>query len=186
MKIKPAKKPGAVDLEITRRDEGLLAAGAPAPAPSPFHLKQILVPIDFSAHSRKALQYARPFAEQFGARIVLMHVIEPMILPAELGYIPPELEDVQARARANASEKLEALRTQELPDDVASEIEVRVGNPWREITAVATARGADLIIASTHGYTGLKHVFLGSVAECIVRHAPCPVLVVREREHDFV
>jgi universal stress protein A len=62
---------------------------------------------------------------------------------------------------------------------------VRTGFPSQEITQIAKNISADIVVISTHGHTGLKHVFLGSVAERVVRHAPCPVLVVRERERDF-
>jgi nucleotide-binding universal stress UspA family protein len=63
---------------------------------------------------------------------------------------------------------------------------VRLGHPYQEITDAARELKVDLIVISTHGYTGLKHVLLGSTAERIVRHAPCPVLTVREKEQDFV
>jgi universal stress protein A len=62
----------------------------------------------------------------------------------------------------------------------------RIGRAFDEITAAAREQKADLIVISTHGYSGVKHVVLGSVAERVVRHAPCPVLVVREHERDFV
>jgi nucleotide-binding universal stress UspA family protein len=63
---------------------------------------------------------------------------------------------------------------------------VRIGSAWQEITEIARDRDIDLIIIGTHGYTGLKHLVLGSTAEKVVRHAPCPVLTVREKEHEFV
>ncbi len=182
MKVKPARKPGAVDVEIGQQEDRLLAAAQPGV----FHLKTILVPIDFSEPSHKALRYAMPFAAQFGARIILLHVVEPFVLPTDLAYVPVEMQETHAAVQANAQQKLEQLQSQLLAPPLQSELLVRVGAPWQEINEVASAREVDLIILSTHGYTGLKHVLLGSVAERIMRHAPCPVLVVREREHDFV
>ena len=72
------------------------------------------------------------------------------------------------------------------PENVRGQALVRLGQPHREITEAAKELHVDLIVLATHGYTGLKHAFLGSTAERVVRHAPCPVLTVREREHDFV
>jgi nucleotide-binding universal stress UspA family protein len=73
-----------------------------------------------------------------------------------------------------------------LPAKMVERVLVRYGTPFAEITDAARTLKADLIILTTHGYTGLKHVFMGSTAERVVRHAPCPVLTVREKEHEFV
>jgi len=180
MKVKPSSKKGRTMFELDRKDEALLAP------PSPFHLEQIVVPIDFSNTSHKALQYAVPFSAQFGARLILLHVIEPFALSAELGYIPPEVENPCQAAMKVALEKLAKHCQQQLGAKCLIQPSVRMGVPWHEITAAANESAADLIIISTHGHTGLKHVLVGSTAERVVRHAPCPVLVVREREHDFV
>jgi len=180
MKVKPTSKKGRVIVELDRKDEALLTP------PSVFQLRQIVVPIDFSADSHKALQYAVPFAAQFGARLILLHVIEPFALPAELSYVSPEVENAGQTALKGALEKLAELNQQQLGATCLSQARVRMGVPWHEITAEAKESAADLIIISTHGHTGLKLVLVGSTAERVVRHAPCPVLVVREREHDFV
>jgi nucleotide-binding universal stress UspA family protein len=71
-------------------------------------------------------------------------------------------------------------------DSVPSATLTRFGEAWAEIVAVAKEQGADLIVISTHGRTGFEHALLGSTTEKVVRHAPCPVLVVRQREHEFV
>lgn len=145
-------------------------------------LKNILVPIDFSATSRKALQYAVPFAKQFEAKITLLHVVDLPMYPQEFGYLfidESQTLDGQKKSLAELAARMIA------PELLARTI-VRRGLAWDTVVAVARETQADLIITTTHGYTGLKHVLMGSTAERIVRHAPCPVLVVREKEHEFV
>lgn len=149
-------------------------------------LKSILVPVDFSPPSEKALHYALSFADQFGASLVLLYVVEPAIYPVELGYIPVDIETLYRTMDEGARERLRALAEKHIPRNLRTQIEVRIGQPHREIASAAKELNVDLIIIATHGHTGLKHTFLGSTAERVVRHAPCPVLTVREREHDFV
>ena len=149
------------------------------------NLTSVLVPVDFSPHSQKAFHYALAFARQFSAKLFLLHVVEPVIYPSELGYIPIEMEALQQNVLASATERLRAMAAADLPPDLPSERLVRIGAPYLEITTAARELKVDLLVIATHGYTGLKHVLLGSTAERVVRHAPCPVLTVREREHDF-
>jgi nucleotide-binding universal stress UspA family protein len=146
----------------------------------------VLVPYDFSPPANKALHYGVSFARQFGAALALLHVLEPAIYPTELGYVPPEITTLHESLSATARKKLDEAIQAQLPEGLQVTAQVRVGVPYREITAAAKELNADLIVIATHGYTGLKHVLLGSTAERVVRHAPCPVLTVREREHDFV
>ena len=185
MKIKRASKPGRVSVELGRQDTQLLAAAAAAaPSPSPFQLKKILVPIDFSACSRKALQYALPLARQFGAELVLLHVVPPTYYSTDLSYTAPVFPEDEVRDFT--AQKLAALTAAQIGDQVPGRSVVRIGQPVHEIVETARELKIDLIIVSTHGNTGLKHLLLGSVAENVVRHAPCPVLVVREHEHEFL
>jgi nucleotide-binding universal stress UspA family protein len=149
-------------------------------------IKRILVPVDFSAQSLKALHYALSFADQYGAELIVLNVVEPAVYPSELGYIPSEIEALHENVMKNAKERLRELVSKRLPTDRPTEQQVRVGAPFLEIAAAAKEMEADLIVIATHGYTGLRHVFLGSTAERVLRHAPCPVLTVRELEHDFV
>lgn len=195
--MKPTNKPGRTgaskpkakskaQVVITDR-AGHRVATAPLSelAPVRFHIRQILVPVDFSEHSHKALRYARPFAEQFGASLLLLHVIEPMVFPGEFGYAPIEPEDMDQQRMDKARQQLKKV-AEELGATVPVQSMVRLGRAWKEIVDSARAKDADLLIISTHGYTGLKYALLGSVAEKIVRHSPCPVLVVRTEEHDFL
>ena len=153
-------------------------------APLRFHIGRILVPLDFSEPSRKALRYAKLFAEQFGASLTLLHVVEPLSYPpdfAVMPLLPPDIEEARTRELENQLREL----ARSVGGGVKVESVVRSGRAWQEVVGVARDAATDLIIVSTHGYTGLKHALLGSVAEKIVRHAPCPVLVVRDEEHDF-
>jgi universal stress protein A len=115
----------------------------------------------------------------------LVHVVEPTVVPDNFGIIPPAYEEMNGMLRQVAEERLEAMSGS---GGAATNIrtEVCVGRASWEIVRLARECGADLIILATHGHTGLKHVLLGSTAEYVVRHAPCPVLTVREREQDFI
>lgn len=152
--------------------------------PLRFKLKKVLVPVDFSEPSRKALHYAKAFAEQFGARLTLLHVVEPLAYPPDFAVVPLLPPDAEGPRLKELTRHLSAL-AEGLATEVETEALVISGRPWQGVVDHAKASDTDLIILSTHGYTGLKHVLLGSVTEKIVRHAPCPVLVVRDEEHDF-
>jgi universal stress protein A len=181
----PTNPDSGVKLVVTGKDgHGHATVPAAALAPLQFKLKHILVPVDFSEPSRKAIHYARVFAKQFGARLTLLHVVEPLSYPPDFAVVPllpPDAEDARIR---ELTKQLQTLAG-DIGDNLQTTAVVASGRPWQGITEHAAAHGVDLIIVSTHGYTGLKHVLLGSVAEKIVRHAPCPVLVVRAEETDF-
>jgi nucleotide-binding universal stress UspA family protein len=184
MKAKPTKYPGEVVLELNRRDDPLLAAASSGPATSPFRLKKILVPIDFSDCSKKALQYAIPLAEQNGAALTLLYVVSTNYTVGEYGGI--DYASLEAEILASGEKELCKLVVDEVRGEVPADTIVRTGSPALSIIEAAQSLAADLIVVSTHGRTGLKHALLGSVAEHVVRRAPCPVLVVREEEHEFV
>ena len=184
MKVKPAKRSGGVTVELAR-DEALETSGA-AQASEPlaiFKLRRILVPVDFSGCSKKALQYAIPFARQFEASLVLLHVVQPYIPVPEMTTVDTSM--VEAGMRESGAKALARLK-KSIGDKVSVETALRVGSPHFEISKAVPELNIDIIILSTHGRTGLAHVFMGSVAERVVRHASCPVLVVREQEHEFV
>jgi nucleotide-binding universal stress UspA family protein len=139
----------------------------------------ILVPVDFSEPAREALDYAVAFAIQFQARLILLHVVEIPYVGSGLGEI--ELPPVDTEIRGSVDEHLGRIMAEQVGNRLPAETLTRSGQPWYEITEAAREIGADLIIIGTHGYTGLKHVLMGSTAERVVRHATCPVLVVRNR-----
>jgi universal stress protein A len=146
----------------------------------PVRVKSILVPVDFSPPSNRALDYATMLARQFDAKLTLLHVIEPVATPDFVAAFPLAMEDDELMAAAK--ERLEKLaKSAGMPRGTVEKTLVRFGRSFHEIAEAARTLKADLIVISTHGYTGLKHVLLGSTTERVVRHAPCPVLVVRQR-----
>ena len=173
MQFRKANKSGvAVELGPEETQFGVMQAPLPA-----FQLQKILVPVDFSECSNKAIQYALPFAKQFGAEVVLLHLVEPY--PAVPEMAPLDVENLQ-----DAKEQMQ--QWEHAASSVPIKTIVRVGDPTSGIIEAAKELEIDLIIVSTHGRTGVARFFLGSTAERVIRQAPCPVLVVREREREFV
>jgi universal stress protein A len=149
------------------------------------HLRKILVPTDFSETSKKAVQYALRFAEQFGCEIALLYVVEPA---TPMIGAPLAVEPFTDKGEFSMAEKDLAALAAESHTNGAHSVSsfVRIGHAPNEITKAAKDLDVDLIIISTHGYTSWRHLCIGSTAERVVRTAPCPVLVVREKEHEFV
>jgi len=154
--------------------------------PQILHLKKILVPVDFSETSKKAFQYAVKFAEQFDCEIALLNVVEPTsaLIGAPLAVEAfPDAKDELSAAEGN----LAALVAESHTNGVNSvNSSVRIGHAPNEITKAAKDMDVDLIVIATHGDTSWRHLCIGSTAERVVRTAPCPVLVVREKEHEFI
>jgi universal stress protein A len=140
-------------------------------------IKKILVTTDFSATAHRAFGPARELAEKFGASIILAHVEEDRLPPLVLDYAELDLGEILRRQKEHAREKLD-----ELAPELGSEVrvEVAVGTPHVEIVNLAEQHGADLVVMATHGRGFLGHAILGSTAERVLRHAPCPVLIVRD------
>jgi nucleotide-binding universal stress UspA family protein len=184
MKARRTRNPGEVALELGRRDEPLMDAATRTAVKSPFQIKHILVPIDFSDCSKKALQYALPLAKEHEAALTLLYVVPPSYSAGEYGGI--DYAQLETSMKEDGEKELAKLAVDEVRREVAADTLVRVGSPAVNIIEVARSLPADLIVISTHGRTGLKHVFLGSVAEQVVQRAPCPVFVVREREHEIL
>ncbi len=165
-------------LEASPQDSTLPPIDLPA-----LRLNRILVPVDFSESSRKAVQSAVAFAKQFDAEIVLLHVLEPA---------PPQIEIMEAALtesslREEATRELSEWQREAVSRSKKVRAVVRNGTAAdQEIVKAAKEDDMDLIIMGNHGRLGLARVFIGSTAEKVVRHAPCPVLVIRQREHDFV
>jgi universal stress protein A len=150
-------------------------------------IRRILVPTDFSEHSRNALRYGVALAEKFGAELHLLHVFQDLAVyqPDAVTVGPPvvpPIEELTAAARA-ALDKV--IRDHHL-DKLRVRTEVREGSPVEEIVDYAHENAIDLIVVATHGRGWLAHLLLGSVAEKVVRKAPCPVMAVHLTEHEFV
>jgi nucleotide-binding universal stress UspA family protein len=150
---------------------------------SRFKIKTILVPVDFSSCSREGLRYAISFAKEFNAQIILLHA-------TYLGYIYSaeatalyDIPGLQKAARETAERKMRELTRSVNFGAVKFETVFTDGSPVIDICAFAKDHGVDLIITSTHGLTGFTHVLIGSIAEQVVRHAPCSVLVVPSHPH---
>jgi nucleotide-binding universal stress UspA family protein len=150
-------------------------------------LHRILVPTDFSKQSQNALKYAAAFAEKFGAELYLLHVVQDLavFIPDMLTVAPPVVPSVKELTDAVYVAFDRIVEDNQLAA-VTIHREVREGSPFSEIVRFAREENIDLIILSTHGHTGLAHMLLGSVTEKVVRKAPCPVLTVRDPEHEFV
>jgi nucleotide-binding universal stress UspA family protein len=147
-----------------------------------FSISSILVPIDFSLHSKNALKYAVPLAEKFGASLHLVYVVEPTIYPADLGFGQVVLPGVEEELREKGGEELQSLMEKEIGGRVKSSCAVRTGNPHQEILREAEELGVALIVVATHGHSGVEHMLFGSTADRIVRNAKCPVLTVRPEQ----
>lgn len=146
-------------------------------------LEKILVPIDFSQFSAKALRYGEELAAKFHAELHLLHAFETMPITSSDGvYFPP---DLAAQEEAAAVKTLNEQKV-DAPDDVNVVRELKHGHPFVEIVRYAKENDIGLIIMGTHGRGAIAHMLLGSVAERVVRKAPCPVLTVRDEEHEFV
>ncbi len=141
-------------------------------------IKKIICPVDFSELSRKALQYSNEFARLSNAKVFLVGVIEndPTITYSH-GLEKEGLESDQ---------KLLALKEEEKMAGIVADYVIYEGFAEECILDYAKRQEADLIIMGSHGRRGLKRMILGSVAEHVIRRAPCPVLVVKENEHEFI
>ncbi|RUL87665.1 universal stress protein [Tautonia sociabilis] len=147
-------------------------------------IDRILAPTDFSKHSEAAVRFACELADRLGAELHLLHVLSEVVVPAGpdpmlVASMPPEYyKEIEDQAR----QTLATICAADWPKPRAVVSEIRWGDAVDEIHDYATEHGIDLIVVSTHGRTGLAHVLLGSVAERIVREAPCPVLTIRDKK----
>ncbi len=149
-------------------------------------LKQILLPTDGSACSQQALRYALALAQQFDAHVLALHVTHSLCSQANADTAIPVVHKLQQEEAANADRIQQEVAEAARAASVRCEITLVPGSAADVILRLAKEKAADLIVMGTHGRTGLQHALLGSVAEKTVRRAPCPVLIVRQTEHEFV
>ena len=151
------------------------AAGGPRHGQS---FKRILVPVDFSECSLKGLFYGKALAKKFGAKLILLHSVHVQYFVTNDEYVRYDFPEVMRQAEAIEREQLHELVAKTDWEGVEVEPSLQIGHVGDQICTRAADYNADLIVTSTHGRTGLKRALLGSTAEYVVRHAPCPVLVV--------
>jgi len=144
--------------------------------------RTILVPTDLSENSLGAFRAAVSLARRYEGKVHAVFVLDIRadFSSLSLDFLPTiPIEEVQHASREKAKERLEEIFEREVAEDVRGDAAVREGNPFLEIVTHAQERKADLICLTTHGYSGLKHILLGSVAEKILRKAPCAVLALK-------
>jgi universal stress protein A len=141
--------------------------------------QRFLVPVDFSEDANRAVEYAIDLASKLGARVTLLHVMQLLPLGSgDMGVTVPYtyIQDLKEEITSRMQASLERITAAGLEGEIA----VVYGVPFQEILDTAKNQQVALIIMGTHGRTGLQHALMGSVAEKVVRLAPCPVLVVRQ------
>lgn len=144
-------------------------------------IRSILLPTDFSECGNYALPFAASLARKFGAAMICVHVIEPMV--PSVGYSgmtePLPITDITDQLEDSAESELPKIAEREECAGLEVEELIVHGEAAAEIVRVAKERNVDLIVVSSHGRTGLGRILFGSTAEAVVRHASCPVLVVK-------
>jgi len=143
---------------------------------------RLLVPTDFSAGSERAWAEARRLAARLGAELVLVHVLVETPLFSEGPFTMKRARDVFDASRAWAVKTLGDWTTTAAAESIPARWVLRTGVPYKEIVGAAARERADLIVMGTHGRGGLDRALLGSVADRVIRLAPCPVMTVRGTE----
>jgi nucleotide-binding universal stress UspA family protein len=150
-------------------------------------LKTVLVATDFSETSDVALRYGKALAQAFGASLHVLHVVqEPFAQPWAVEAYGFSLATLQEEWVREANARIEKTLTDEERASYRAELVTRLGHPVVEILKYAGEQTVDLVVIGTHGRGPLGHMVMGSVAERIVRKAPCPVLTVHQHEREFV
>jgi nucleotide-binding universal stress UspA family protein len=142
-------------------------------------LQKILVPVDFSDCAREGVRYASVFATAVGANLLLLHVVHsPCYMVATGTPADPDWPQLLETAVLQANRKLDEMKNFLPLIGISCDTEIEVGSPVERLTRASARPEVDMIITSTHGYSGLRHALLGSVTEQLVCNARCPVLVV--------
>lgn len=156
-------------------------------------LKKILVPIDFSESSQKAVLYGVSFGRQYQAKVILLSVVDDRVFEEVsmfdestfVGYAEHEIRDNRKKALLDKIDKvIEKAKVKN--NNITVEGDIRFGIPYAEIVKFAEKEEIDMIVMGSQGTAGLKHFLLGSTTEKVIRRAPCPVLTVRNLEREFI
>jgi len=150
-------------------------------------MKRVLVATDFSEASIVAVRYGRALAQAFGASLHVLHVVpDSLALPGATMADGLAMADVQRQWEREANERLQRMLPEADREALHAALVTRAGDPVRQITKYALECDADLLVLGTHGRGPMAHMLMGSVAERVVRTAPCPVLSVRHPQHEFI
>ena len=150
-------------------------------------ITSVLVATDFSTASESALNYGREFARTFGATLHVLHVVENAMMLVGAEAVGVDFARLQSELEASAASTLNRIVTREDREQLKAITQVRTGrSPAFEIAGYAGTETIDIILIGTHGRGPMAHLLMGSVAEKVVRIAPCPVLTVRHPEHEFI
>ena len=141
--------------------------------------KKTLVPIDYSTHSKTALEYALKIAPTYNAGLQLLHIVEESIHPLFYAAGINSIFEINSQLKTRSKEAIREMLDSIGGSDIEADIFVVEGRASSEIIKFAEEKSSDLIIISTHGLTGIEHLLLGSVTEKVVRMAKCPVLTVK-------
>lgn len=145
--------------------------------PARVQSRRIVVPVDFSDSSARALRHAAKRAAESGGSLIVVYVV-----PADYGWLGigrDELRDLDRSLQRQAADRLRAFTDDNVGNVVAADLEVRVGQPAEQIVAAARDSKCDSIMLSTRGLTGLDRYLIGSVAHRVAQLAPCPVVLLR-------
>ena len=182
------KKAKGKDLSVAaRKTPGRTRAKLPLPATRAVARsglatppKHILVPTDFSTESTRALKSAVQLAARYAATVTLVHVIEPIFYIHDFGYGPVRRQRPNERSIRHARQRLRSLRRRHVDTALACKVVIKSGSAFDEIVKTAAELDSDLIVMPTRGFAHHLPGEIGSTAERVVRHAPCPVLTVRK------
>lgn len=169
---------GSVAEEVVRQaPHPVMTVGRGAKPPEAFDGGHLLVPVDFSEHQTRLLAHARELALAYGMHLTLLHVVEAEELPDVYdGYAdPPDLGAITGRVEEALEDQADALRDRGLE----ASVEVRDGHVASQTLDAAETLDADLLAIATHGRAGIERMLMGSVAETVIRRAPCPVFTVK-------
>lgn len=148
-------------------------------------IKRILYTTDFSEYSKVALPYAMEMAEKFNAELHILYVVEPINTPVDFGWTQVNYAELEENHLEHAEKSLDSIIAEDVPEGINVHAVVKHGRSFKEIIDYARNEDIDMIVMATHGLSGISHILFGSTTEKVVRKSPCPVLTVRDPEHEF-